>query len=195
MPPFKAYVSEAGTCAQNPLTHRPFLPQTLEVRCPQPMKAKWVRVELRKIENLPGGAQFVDHVGQSPLTVWQPQEGEWGVLHSVSPVPYTSYSVWLTTSPHGPPIPARFRVQHANSRISPANNRAREQVWHPLRTYRDRLYQGQEVCLFLLTGLTATRGPPVGRLCRRSDTTCLSSRLAFRAGSKLPVFGLRCRGK
>lgn len=57
------------------------------------MKAKWVRVELRKIENLPGGAQFVDHVGQSPLTVWQPQEGEWGILHSVSPVPHTPYCV------------------------------------------------------------------------------------------------------
>jgi len=83
MPPFKAYVPEAGTCAQNPLTHRPFLQQTLEVRCPQSMKAKWVRVELRKIENLPGGAQFVDHVGQSPLTVWQSQEEDWGVLHSV----------------------------------------------------------------------------------------------------------------
>ena len=50
------------------------------------MKAKWVRVELRKIEHLPGGAQVVDHVGQSPFTVWQPQEGEWGVLNSVSPV-------------------------------------------------------------------------------------------------------------
>jgi hypothetical protein len=74
----------ASTYAPARLTDTQSSSQTLEVRCPQPMKAKWVRVELRKIEHLPGGAQFVDHVGQSPLTVWKPQEGEWGVLHSVS---------------------------------------------------------------------------------------------------------------
>lgn len=92
-PPFKGYVSRLAPALRPRLPAARSLSQTLEVRCNQPMKAKWVRVELRKIENLPGGAQFVDHVGQSPLTVWQPQEGEWGILHSVSPVPHTPYCV------------------------------------------------------------------------------------------------------
>src|SRR6266702_2711344 len=53
---------------------------------PQGVKAKYVRVELRKIETLPGGAQnsFYDFVGQSPIHLWQSSE-EYSMLHSVSP--------------------------------------------------------------------------------------------------------------
>lgn len=50
------------------------------------VKAKWVRIELRKIETLPGGGvanTFFDFVGQSPINVWQARE-EYGVLHAVS---------------------------------------------------------------------------------------------------------------
>ncbi|KAK7693938.1 hypothetical protein QCA50_003512 [Cerrena zonata] len=41
------------------------------------IKAKWVRVELRKVETLPGGGlmnTFFDFVGQSPISVWQSNE-------------------------------------------------------------------------------------------------------------------------
>jgi len=40
-------------------------------------KAKWVRIELKKIETLPGGGQgntFSDFVGASPVTLWQLDE-------------------------------------------------------------------------------------------------------------------------
>ncbi|THV08478.1 hypothetical protein K435DRAFT_740600 [Dendrothele bispora CBS 962.96] len=57
----------------------------VEVRTgPQGVKAKWVRVELRKIETLPGGGisnTFSDFVGPSPVTVWTASE-EYAVLRS-----------------------------------------------------------------------------------------------------------------
>ncbi|EGO21390.1 hypothetical protein SERLADRAFT_441746 [Serpula lacrymans var. lacrymans S7.9] len=50
----------------------------VEVRVgPQGVKAKWVRVELKKIETLPGGGQansYYDHVGPSPIHLWQSSE-------------------------------------------------------------------------------------------------------------------------
>lgn len=46
------------------------------------MKAKWVRIELKKVEVLPGGNTFYDYVGQSPINVWQASE-EYGTLHTV----------------------------------------------------------------------------------------------------------------
>ncbi|TDL27334.1 hypothetical protein BD410DRAFT_835623 [Rickenella mellea] len=56
---------------------------TIELRLgSQGVKAKWVRIELRKVETLPGGGQtntFYDFVGQSPVNIWQAQE-EWGML-------------------------------------------------------------------------------------------------------------------
>jgi hypothetical protein len=51
------------------------------------VKAKWVRIELRKIETLPGGGQnnvFVDFVGQSPVNVWQTSE-DYAMLQTVRP--------------------------------------------------------------------------------------------------------------
>lgn len=54
----------------------------------QGVKAKWVRVELKKVEMLPGGGQtnsYFDFVGQSPMTLWQSTE-EYGVLEPVSGV-------------------------------------------------------------------------------------------------------------
>ncbi|KAI0093987.1 hypothetical protein BDY19DRAFT_881509, partial [Irpex rosettiformis] len=57
----------------------------IEVRVgPTGVKAKWVRVELRKIETLPGGGlanTFFDFVGQSPLNLWQSQ-GEYSSLET-----------------------------------------------------------------------------------------------------------------
>ncbi|KAI0345231.1 hypothetical protein BDW22DRAFT_1354138 [Trametopsis cervina] len=49
----------------------------IEVRVgPAGVKAKWVRIELRKIETLPGGGlgnTYFDFVGQSPINLWQAQ--------------------------------------------------------------------------------------------------------------------------
>ncbi|RPD66516.1 hypothetical protein L226DRAFT_566938 [Lentinus tigrinus ALCF2SS1-7] len=59
----------------------------IEVRVGQQgVKAKWVRIELRKVETLPGGGAantFFDFVGQSPIHLWQsPNEGEYSMLHT-----------------------------------------------------------------------------------------------------------------
>ncbi|KAF7799583.1 hypothetical protein EIP86_010820 [Pleurotus ostreatoroseus] len=57
--------------------------KTIELRVgPQGIKAKWVRIELRKVETLPGGGlqhTFFDFVGQSPINLWQSGE-DYGVL-------------------------------------------------------------------------------------------------------------------
>lgn len=61
--------------------------QAIEVRVGlQGVKAKWVRIELRKVETLPGGGQantFYDFVGPSPVNLWNSSD-EYGVLKSVS---------------------------------------------------------------------------------------------------------------
>ncbi|KAL7283693.1 hypothetical protein ACG7TL_003129 [Trametes sanguinea] len=58
----------------------------IEVRVgPQGVKAKWVRIELRKIETLPGGGvtnTFFDFVGQSPINLWQSPNDEYTTLHT-----------------------------------------------------------------------------------------------------------------
>lgn len=57
----------------------------VEVRVgPQGAKAKWVKVELKKIETLPGGGQansYYDHIGSSPIILWQSSE-EYSMLQS-----------------------------------------------------------------------------------------------------------------
>ena len=61
--------------------------QAIEVRAGQQgVKAKWVRIELRKVEVLPGGGQvgtFFDYVGQSPINLWTGPDGEYGILRPV----------------------------------------------------------------------------------------------------------------
>jgi len=52
---------------------------------PQGVKAKWVRIELRKVETLPTGGPantFFDHVGAGPICLWS--SPEYGILHTVS---------------------------------------------------------------------------------------------------------------
>ena len=60
--------------------------QAIEVRVgPGGVKAKWVRIELRKVETLPGGGlanTFFDFVGQSPVNLWQSGE-EYALLSTV----------------------------------------------------------------------------------------------------------------
>ncbi|ESK96083.1 hypothetical protein Moror_7428 [Moniliophthora roreri MCA 2997] len=59
--------------------------KAIEIRTgPQGVKAKWVRVELRKVETLPGGGlanTFYDFVGPSPVTLWTASD-EYGLLRS-----------------------------------------------------------------------------------------------------------------
>ena len=53
---------------------------------PQGVKAKWVRIELRKVEVLPGGGPtntYYDFVGPSPVNLWSSPD-EYSVLRSVS---------------------------------------------------------------------------------------------------------------
>ncbi|KAH8798433.1 hypothetical protein DL96DRAFT_1720553 [Flagelloscypha sp. PMI_526] len=60
---------------------------SIELRTgPAGVKAKWVRVELRKVETLPGGGQantYFDFVGPSPVTLWQANpDTDYGLLGS-----------------------------------------------------------------------------------------------------------------
>ncbi|KAF9532758.1 hypothetical protein CPB83DRAFT_580351 [Crepidotus variabilis] len=59
--------------------------QAVEVRVPQTgVKAKWVRIELRKVETLPGGGPgntYHDNVGPSPVPLWTSSD-EYGHLRS-----------------------------------------------------------------------------------------------------------------
>jgi len=64
---------------------------------PQGVKAKYVRVELRKIETLPGVPPnaYYDFVGQSPINLWQSSE-EYSMLQSVRPLISTFLSLHLS---------------------------------------------------------------------------------------------------
>ncbi|KAF9442689.1 hypothetical protein P691DRAFT_779267 [Macrolepiota fuliginosa MF-IS2] len=57
----------------------------IEVRAPNSgVKAKWVRIELRKVETLPGGGDsntFYDYVGPSPVTLWNAPD-EYNILRT-----------------------------------------------------------------------------------------------------------------
>ncbi|CAG8756070.1 1860_t:CDS:2, partial [Acaulospora colombiana] len=55
---------------------------TLEIRSQQPLKVKWVHMELKKIESVPGSPPFVDLVGSKPTVLWEPQNSEFGILQS-----------------------------------------------------------------------------------------------------------------
>ncbi|KAF8753278.1 hypothetical protein RHS01_06886 [Rhizoctonia solani] len=58
---------------------------TLEVR--GTVKAKWVRVELRKIEILPGGGQnntFAETIGERPITLWSARDDEFQNSHRIA---------------------------------------------------------------------------------------------------------------
>lgn len=61
--------------------------QAVEVRVGhQPIKAEWLRIELVKVETLPGSGlnnTFYDFVGTSPVTLWQ-QNDQSNLLHNVS---------------------------------------------------------------------------------------------------------------
>ncbi|KAF8479429.1 hypothetical protein F5888DRAFT_1642445, partial [Russula emetica] len=68
----------------SPLSESKTSDQAIEVRLgPQGVKAKYVRVELRKIETIPGVPpnSYYDFVGQSPVNLWRSSE-EYSMLHS-----------------------------------------------------------------------------------------------------------------
>lgn len=90
--------------------------QTIEVRPDEQVtKARWVRVELLKIESLPGGGNqntYSDHVGSSPVKIWA-AEGEWDVLGSVSATSRDAFfcvSLFFSKISHSPyEFPNQFR--------------------------------------------------------------------------------------
>ena len=98
-------------------------PQAIEVRVAQQgVKAKWVRIELRKIETLPGGGvanTFFDFVGQSPINLWQSPNDEYSTLHTVSPLFYRPFR-------HSFDTPERFSIFHSDSGIHSSYNCPRE---------------------------------------------------------------------
>lgn len=58
---------------------------------PAGVKAKWVRIELRKVETLPGGGPGnanSDFVGPSPVNLWSTAD-EYGHLRSVRSLPFS----------------------------------------------------------------------------------------------------------
>lgn len=127
---------------------------------PAGVKAKWVRIELRKIETLPGGGlanTFFDFVGQSPLNLWQSQ-GEYSSLDTVR------VTVFFTNTP-SPDVP-HSKIFHSTSayqsryrQVSLLRKAVRAHyhfgIRHSslitifsrsqVRTYSHAMHQGQEV--------------------------------------------------
>jgi hypothetical protein len=89
---------------------------------PQGAKAKWVRIELRKVETLPGGGvvnTFHDFVGPSPVNLWSASE-EYGLLRSVSPV------LTLRWRSNDCGFAARLPFFNSDTRINPTQYRLAE---------------------------------------------------------------------
>lgn len=111
-PPLKGSDPLPHSFSLNPLNIS-LLKQAIEVRAGQQgVKAKWVRIELRKVEVLPGGGQagtFFDFVGQSPINLWTGPDGEYGVLRPVCP----SFPCLLFDSDFFDDGVARFSVLHS----------------------------------------------------------------------------------
>lgn len=108
--PSRVYVCPALDSAEPaPLITRGFLvSQTIEIRVPSTgVKAKWVRIELRKVETLPGAgpdSTFQDFVGPSPVNLWTSPD-EYTILRSVCFLLF--FFLW-NTDPTPNALPARF---------------------------------------------------------------------------------------
>ena len=135
----------------------------------QGVKAKWVRIELRKVEVLPGGGQagtFFDYVGQSPINLWTGPDGEYGILRPVrptlilfvsclSPVSSTTlqqdFPFYIRIPESLPPTIALEKGGRSRLQISPHSvaycNHSRYQV----RVDCHGLHQGEKVCNFSFT--------------------------------------------
>jgi hypothetical protein len=104
--------------------------QAIEVRLgPQGVKAKYVRVELRKIETIPGlpPNSYYDFVGQSPVNLWRSSE-EYSMLHSVRLLMLARFSSYLSFN--SPPS-ARYSFLHSNTRVHSPNSHARKRRYVP----------------------------------------------------------------
>lgn len=93
--PSKAYVSALPVSHQHQPT-KMRCHQAIEVRVPAAtgVKAKWVRIELRKVETLPGGGEantYYDFVGPSPVNLWSTSD-EYSLLRSVSSCFLTAFT-------------------------------------------------------------------------------------------------------
>lgn len=90
------------------------------MRTPTPgVKAQWVRIELRKVETLPGGGDsntFYDYVGPSPVTLWSAPD-EYNLLKAVSYFPRQAIHTRAHTST------ARLSIFNTNTRVDTAQYR------------------------------------------------------------------------
>lgn len=86
------------------------------------MKAKWLRVELRKTEILPGVNPQSDPVGPGPLNVWGPFE-DWATLESVS--------ILDNRRKPAKAVAARLSFSDSHPRVYPAYYQPWE-LWHRL---------------------------------------------------------------
>lgn len=94
--------------------------QEVEVRAGgNGVKAKWIRIELRKVETLPGGGltnTFFDFVGNSPVLLWQSGQ-EYSPMTRVRTASYCARPL----SPHLPPtFIARLSFSHSYPRGDPS---------------------------------------------------------------------------
>lgn len=149
--------------------------QAIEVRLgPQGVKAKYVRVELRKIETIPGlpPNSYYDFVGQSPVNLWRSSE-EYSMLHSVRPLMTALLSPYLSSRSF---LSARYSFLHSNTRVHSPDSHARKwrYVYHTTHSRSPDRWHPQAGIKYEL----------VGQVCIRSKsyvspldvvTTCLYS--------------------
>jgi hypothetical protein len=177
----------------NSLNNSP-LKQAIEVRAGQQgVKAKWVRIELRKVEVLPGGGQagtFYDYVGQSPVSLWTGPEGEYGLLRPVRPFfflpgphPTLIFSMtmqqdfpfYIRIPESLPPTIAlekggRFHLKNSPPPVTHSNF-----SWHKVRVDCYGLYQGQKVRSSTLTSPVPSLSLALRGFFRRDKSTIVST--------------------
>ena len=92
------------------------------------VKAKWVRIELRKVETLPGAGEantYYDFVGPSPVNLWSTSD-EYSLLRSVSSI-FPELLLCPCTCSCGMEWLARLPVLYPDTRVDTAHHCAREQ--------------------------------------------------------------------
>ena len=93
------------------------------------VKAKWVHVELRKVETLPDAGEantYYDFVGLGPVNLWSAPD-EYSLLYSVSSI-FLDCLCFCTYS-YGMGWLAKLPVLYPDTRVDTAHYCAREQRW------------------------------------------------------------------
>lgn len=127
---------------------------------PNGTKAKWVRIELRKVETLPGGGQsntFYDFVGPSPVNLWTASD-EYGMLKTVrlvwSPgILIQTIQINSKISNSQSEYPSQYRraslltteVTKFHQMLMPNTETLTLSSWNKLRAPCERLHKGKKV--------------------------------------------------